>query len=106
MFYEAYGAVLSSTVTLPEHSTHRHADPDLFVTSSNDLPIDGEWHWVAPRDRPSESWLAVATGPEGYRHRFDGGGEFVVSMPDRRITAIAGSADLATTRHLLIDQVL
>src|SRR5262245_6130882 len=106
MLYSAYGAVLFSTVPLPELSTHGHADPDLFVTSSNDFPLHAEWRWVAPRERPSESWLAVATGPVGYRLVFDGGGEFIVSTSERRITTFTGSADAATTRPLLIDQVL
>jgi hypothetical protein len=106
MLYGAYGAVLSSTVLLPELPTHGHADPDLFVTSANAIAIDEKWRWVEPPDKPSESWLAVATGPAGYRLLFDGGGEFVFSMSERRITALTGSADLATTRHLLIDQVV
>ncbi len=106
MLYAAYGAVLSSTVPLPELSTHAHADPDLFVTSAAELPTDAEWQSVGASDLASASWLAVASGPAGYRLAFGGGGEFVVSIAERRITSLTASADAATTRHLLIDQVV
>jgi hypothetical protein len=106
MFYAAYGAVLSSTVPLPELSVHGHADPDLFVTSADDTTTDAEWHLVEASDQSSARWLTVASGPCGYRLVFDGGGEFIVSVKERRITSSTTAADAATVRHLLIDQVV
>ena len=106
MLYGAYGAVLSSTVPLPELSPHAHADPDLFVTSAGEITTDAEWHRVEVRDQSSTSWLTVASGPAGYRLVFDGGGEFIVSVAERRITSFPTAADADTTRHLLIDQVV
>lgn len=105
MLYAAYGAVLSSTVPLPELAPHAQANPDLFVTAAAE-PVSGDWQWLRPLDPSMATWLSVATGPAGYRLVFDGGGEFVVSIPDRRITTVTSSADADTIRHLLIDQVV
>jgi hypothetical protein len=106
MFYAAYGAVLSSTEPLPELTSYTHAEPDLLITCTNESAAGDKWRWVGASDPSSGSWLAVASGPGGYRLVFDGGGEFIVSVDDRRIISMTRSADADTIRHLLIDQVV
>ena len=105
-YYGAYGAVLCSTLPLPELSPRPASDPDLFVTVSSDRISDSEWEWTVPPPDVHQAWLAVAYGPAGYRLTFDGGGEFVVSGEGRRITTFPAAAASETTRHLLIDQVV
>ena len=106
--YGAYGAVLRSGLALPELAPQPIAEPDLTVAVDDaGLLLDGEWHWTAaPAAESGRPWLAVASGPRGYRLNFEGGADFVVSVDARRITVFPASASLDTVRHLLIDQVV
>jgi hypothetical protein len=105
--YQAYGAVLESGLELPELAPRARANPDLTVGLDGGRPLEGEWRWTdAPAAEPGRPWLAVASGPSGYRLNFEGGGDFVVSSDARRITVFPASASLDTVRHLLIDQVV
>ena len=105
--YRAYGAALRSGLQLPELTPQAIAEPDLTVGVDEGRPLDGDWRWAdAPATPFARPWLAVASGPRGYRLTFDGGGDFVVSSDARRITAFPASAPLETVRHLLIDQVV
>jgi len=106
-YYAAYGAVLRSALPLPELAPQPIAEPDLIVGVENGGPIDGDWRWTtAPAVESGRPWLAVASGPRGYRLNFEGGGDFVVSVDERRITVFPASATVDTLRHLLIDQVV
>jgi hypothetical protein len=102
--YKAYGAVLSSTLPLPELRATEPATPDVSFELAS--AVEGNWHWAARAPEAQADWLSVAVGVHGYRLRFDGGGDFVVSPDGRRITADPASGPVETVRHLLLDQVL
>jgi hypothetical protein len=105
--YVAYGTGVSSTVPLTPARPAAAAAPGIAITHHPE-PAPGEaWRWreraLDPGDRV---WLSVGVGPDGYRLRFEGGGDFVISADGRRIRAheVGEPDDLLV--HLLLDQVV
>jgi hypothetical protein len=104
--YRAYGAVLASTLALPELPAAAAARPDLFFDMAGGGLAGGGWRWAARPADAGADWMSVAIRQDGYRLRFDGGGDFHVSRDGSHISADPASGPLDTIRHLLLDQVV
>jgi len=112
--YRVFDAVVSSAIELPElRSSDATDDPEdvefsLSLNPGTGTPGTFDWchHWYQDEARQIiESSLAV--GPEGYRLRFAGQADFLISRDGRHIVCEPfRDTPPETLRHLFLDHVL
>ena len=111
--YAIFNVAVESDFPLPELS--EVSDPSGMPVVCVARGSEGGLHSVSPAIDWFHDWkdpdgnINIRAGREGGRHwlRFPGFVDFSIELADRRITVHpAASTDPATTRHLLLDQVI
>jgi len=107
VFYQFSDLVLSSAEPLPELREAAAVVAEVVVDWTEARRPDAHPTFASWLTQSGDAWLTFAEVPEGYLLTFAGYAQFVVSLDAGRIEArpMPGRS-LATTRHLLLNQVL
>jgi hypothetical protein len=107
--YRAYGLTLQSDIALIELPT-ASGTPDIVIGQALGEPPDDGVDWFRTCELPNSggtTWLRIGRHSSGYMLHFPGLGDFGLSDNGHAIRVwLRNGVAEATTRHLLLDQVL